>query len=273
MKGTQSMKIITLLNEKGGVGKTTLSGVLGVGLAKKGFRVLMIDADGQANLTSWFQLAKKPRFYDFCMRDDEDITWDKLLTPVSKEVTGEIKGQVYVIAGNEESTGIAEKSRLRTLTMRVVKRLDALSRIFDFAIFDTQPSPTMLHDVVSLVTDYLLFPTEPEPFSTWEGLKDSISHTQANREQALQAGRDVSKILGIVPNKFRQSTALHQHFVEDLRSEYGELIFEPIPLRTAISEQQMVKRFILGDENAPKEASDSLQRFVDEVCKRLGVSQ
>jgi hypothetical protein len=66
---------------------------------------------------------------------------------------------------------------------------------------------------------------------------------------------------------------LHQHFVEDLRSEYGELIFEPIPLRTAISEQQMVKRFILGDENAPKEASDSLQRFVDEVCKRLGVSQ
>ena len=63
------MKTITLLNEKGGVGKTTLATHLAAGLALKGSRVIMIDTDPQANATSAFALPKQPEFHDLMVRN------------------------------------------------------------------------------------------------------------------------------------------------------------------------------------------------------------
>ena len=60
------MKIISISNIKGGVGKTTTVSVLAVGLAEKGYRVLMVDSDPQTNLTMCFmkeQTDERPSLY------------------------------------------------------------------------------------------------------------------------------------------------------------------------------------------------------------------
>ena len=59
------MQIITIFNEKGGVGKTTLAGLIGAGLALKGHRVLLIDADGQGDLTINLGLPNAAGFFRF----------------------------------------------------------------------------------------------------------------------------------------------------------------------------------------------------------------
>lgn len=264
------MKVITLLNEKGGVGKTTLSGTLVVGLAKMGHRVLAVDADGQGNLSSWFQLPKKGRFYDLCRRDADDAPWNKLLMKPPQDVVGDVDGDIYVVVGNEESNAITSGIHLNQLALHMQGRMSEIASVFDYVVIDTQPSPTMLHDAISLITDYLIFPTQPEAFSAWEGLKDSIHHTQENRKQAALAGMDVAKILAIVPNQYRV-TAQHDHFINDLQREYGDLVTPPIPLYTAISEQQLIKSFLLTDERAPEKARRILQEFVDHIVQRLGV--
>lgn len=269
-KEANIMKVITLLNEKGGVGKTTLAGTLGVGLAKKGNNVLMIDADGQGNLSSWFQLPKKGRFYDMCRRDNEDAPWENLVMKPPQDVVGEVSGNLWVVIGNEESNAITSGIHLNQLGLQIKKRLNAVKNMFDYVIFDTQPSPTMLHDAIASVTDHLIFPTQPEAFSSWEGLADSIYHTQEVRKQAAQAGLDIANILAIIPNQYR-GTAQHNLFLDDLREQYGDLVTEPIPLYTAISEQQLTKRFLITDELAPGKAKAMLQTFVDDICTRLGV--
>ena len=65
------MKVLTFLNEKGGVGKTTLTSTIGAGLAIMGYRVLLIDADPQGHLTISYGLKKHHSLYDLLVRDAE----------------------------------------------------------------------------------------------------------------------------------------------------------------------------------------------------------
>ena len=67
------MKTITILNEKGGVGKTTLAITVAAGLAARGHRVLLLDSDAQGHATISLRLRKYPGLYDLMVR------WDDLL--------------------------------------------------------------------------------------------------------------------------------------------------------------------------------------------------
>ena len=102
------MNVITLLNEKGGVGKTTLATHIAAGLAIKGYRVVLIDSDPQGNATSAVGLEKRPNFYDLTVRND---SWRDVLGTVHPDVYGEPheapKGQLLAVSGNKESRNIA----------------------------------------------------------------------------------------------------------------------------------------------------------------------
>jgi chromosome partitioning protein len=65
------LKAITLLNEKGGVGKTTLATHFAAGLTLRDLRVLLIDTDPQAHATTTFGLKKEPALHDLLVREAE----------------------------------------------------------------------------------------------------------------------------------------------------------------------------------------------------------
>lgn len=252
------MKIITFLNEKGGVGKTTLAGTLGAGLALRGYRVLMIDADAQGDLTLNLGLPKTPHFYDFVKRPEA-----KLSEIIRRVPQNTCTGQLYCVSGNEETAGLPFSSRVADIAAMLTKRFKLLESNFDYVIIDTSPTPNSLHDAITVITDYLILPTDAEAFSAKNGLVSSITHTQTNREQALSRGLNKGRIIGIVVNKFR-NVGLHSHFLDELRSKYGDLVWEVMPLRVAISESQLAKTFLMQD--APNlETTTYLNAFIDRV--------
>ena len=98
------MRTVMVYNEKGGVGKTTLSAQLGAGLAILGHKVLMIDADPQAHLTVALKQRKRPYFYNLLVRDDLDGgAWNACLTLVESTLyqfpDRECEGEVYLGTG------------------------------------------------------------------------------------------------------------------------------------------------------------------------------
>lgn len=256
------MQTITFLNEKGGVGKTTLSREAALILSQMGFRVVVIDADGQGDLTRSLGLLKAPHFNDFCRR--ENVPLKSLIQRVPQDVTPH---NLYLIAGNAETWGIAGSSRTADLVGLMKTRMTQLASAFDYCIFDTQPSPTQLHDAVSLVSRWMIFPTDPEFFSSGPdgGLESSFNNTLFNREQALQRGFNVAEPLAIVPNRYRSRTIIHQQVVEYLHNKYGALVWEPIPLRTAISEAQL-STDSLTLEASYLDTSEVLRRFAERIA-------
>lgn len=264
------MQVITLFNEKGGVGKTTVAGTIGAGLAMRGYNVLMMDGDAQGHLTINVGIPKSSGFYNFMQRPKMPLVnkvspEDSIMVRVPERACAD--GQLYIVPGNKETGALAMSNNIRDMVTVMAPRFRQLEKFFDYIVIDTSPTSNAIHDAVIYFSDWVLIPTDPEAF----GAKDSVSETLAdieyNRASAKGHGRDVGKILGIVANKFRAQTLLHQHMQNDLVEQYGDLVLDPIPLRTAISESQLARTFLMQD--APDlDVTALLWQLIDNVIAR-----
>lgn len=259
------MKVITVFNEKGGVGKTTLTGIIGAGLAMRGQRVLLVDADGQGDLTTNMGIQQQAGFFKFTKwGDNESVDYVDVRQLIHRVPQDNCDGQLYIVPGNNDSWSIPGSMNLKGMVGSLAKRLALLARTFDFVLIDTQPSATMLHDALGLVTDWFICPTDAEPLSAYGGLKSTLAHIADMREQSLARNRDKAKLLGIIPNKYRTGTALHQQIYKKLVELYGDLVFDPLPLRTTIPEAQFKKTTLMHDAPA-LETNTYLWPIIDRV--------
>ncbi len=248
------MNVITVLNEKGGVGKTTLANVIGAGLAIRGKRVVLLDADPQANLTMSFGLNPAPSFYDMIVRDTPLNEVLHFISPELYEIPGQnVKGFLYIIPSNKETRTIAQST---DNVLAVRQRLLELEEDIDIVIVDTSPTPSLLHSSIYIATDYLIFPVELEYYS-FAGLGSSLGHRNNFSLQKQGMGLGQIKIMGIVPNKYRKNTLEHQENLQKLRGQFKDLVWPCLPQRIIWSEAAARKRSVFNyapDSSAAKEA-------------------
>lgn len=259
------MQVITIFQEKGGVGKTTLTGIIGAGLAMRGHKVLLVDADGQGDLSVNMGVGKQASFFKFvkwAVPQTPDYTGDHML--IHRVPQDNCEGELYIIPGNNDSWGIPGSMTLKQIVTNLALRLTRLEKVFDYILIDTQPSATMLHDALGLVTDWFICPTDAEPLSAYGGLPNTVAHIQDIHEQSIARGRNKANLLGIIPNKYRMGTTLHAFIYEKLVAEYGDLVFDPLPLRMSIPEAQFAKTTLMQD--APDlETNNHLWSIIDRI--------
>jgi chromosome partitioning protein len=224
MKGVyHAMKICTILNEKGGVGKTTVAVTLAAGLAARGKRVLLVDAEEQGHATLSLGMSKYPGLYDLLVRD---ASFKEVLRPIAPAKYGGdgTTSRLFLLGSNVETRSIAS---LISDAFALRQRLSELDRGFDWCVIDTAPTPSLLHGAIYLATDYIVYPTECE-FMSFDGLGESLKRLQATRKLHAHP----IQVAGIVPNKVRASTLEHRDNLVTLRAQFGELVWPPIPLST-----------------------------------------
>ena len=227
------MRIIALLNEKGGVGKTTVATHIAAGLAIKGYRVLLVDADPQGHATVMYGLNKEPGLYDLLVRN---APYNKVLRPIPAEaydIPGKpVKGRLLLLPSNVETRNIA--SSINNILV-VRDKFLPLEGTIDVIIVDTSPTPSMLHGSIALATDGIIIPTVCEMLA-FDGVRESLIHRDSFIEKKKELGLGSVDLMGIVPTRYRRQTLEHTEMLEQLVNAFGDTVWSPIPDRIIWSE-------------------------------------
>lgn len=258
------MQVITLANEKGGVGKTTVAIHLAAGLAIRGQRVLLVDADAQGHATFGLGLKNEPGFYNLLVRD---ASWQDELRFIAPEIyespRQSSRGVLAVLPSNSETQLISQV--IRELDA-VYLRLQELRDHFDVVIFDTSPSPSLLHGIIYYSSTGILYPTTCETYSL-NGLLTTLRNRERFAEQREESRSAPLAMLGVVPTMYRK-TVEHDVNYDDLKRRYGDQVWEPIPMSITWPEATAKRRPLFSF--APKsDACADAWRLVESAEKVL----
>lgn len=158
-------KVIAITNQKGGVGKTTTTVNLGVGLANMGKRVLLIDADPQGSLTVSLGIKKPDNLSVSLATVMQDVIEDRD-TPDGSGIIHHEEG-VDLLPSNIELSGL-EVSLFNTMSRESILKgyLDTVKSKYDYVLIDCMPSLGMMTINALVAADSVLIPTQPNYLST-----------------------------------------------------------------------------------------------------------
>jgi len=259
------MNVITILNEKGGVGKTTIAVTVAAGLAARGHRVLVIDADAQGHATRALGLRKYPGLCDLLVRSEQrsaedEPPMDNIYEYVLRAIPAERYGgagasRLYVIGSNVETRNIATSI---SDAYALVRKLTPIMDLFDYCLIDTAPTPSLLHGAIYLATDWILYPTLCE-FWSFDGLAESMAH-----QQAVQRSVRPVEVAGIVPMRVRANTLEHSENLRKLQERFGALVWQPVPERIVWAEASTYQKPVFVHDPG-SEAAGHAWALVDRV--------
>ncbi|HSW79005.1 MAG TPA: AAA family ATPase [Candidatus Babeliales bacterium] len=246
--------IIAVLNQKGGVGKTTTSINLSAYLAKNGHSVLLVDSDPQGNSTSGLGLDKqtlKSTLYDVLFsRSDTSST------------TVKINSKLSLLPSNANLAGA--EVELVGLPARELKLRDALAGFDqDFVLIDCPPSLGLLTINALAAANSVLIPVQAEYYAL-EGLSQLLSVIQQVR-QSLNPGLD---ILGVLITLFDSRNSLSAQVKTELENYFGAKLFNTIvPRNVRLAEAPSFGRTIAEHDKWSKGAR-AYKALAKEVEKR-----
>ncbi len=207
---------IAILNQKGGVGKTTTAVTLASGLARTGNRILLIDLDTQGNVADSLGL---PPGDDLRRLLSPDLNCQLKQAVMPSGVKG------LDIIRSDKST-LTLKQTLAGVTLREYVLTDVLQGCgYDVIMLDCAPSVDLLHVAALVAADFLLVPTRLDKLAL-NGVRDAL--------QTLAALKRVShcQIAGILPTFYERVTLESHEQLVHLAQTFGRLVLPPIPQDT-----------------------------------------
>lgn len=208
-------QIIAVLNQKGGVGKTTTVINVGAYLAKAGKSVLIIDFDPQGNATSGLGLDKQNSAGNIY-----DVMFDEL--PVEQAVQSTSIDHLSVVAANVNLAAaeveLVGQDKREYFLKKVLDNLD-----YDYVLVDCPPSLGLLTINALAAADWLIIPVQVEYYAL-EGLSQLLSLTQRVR-QGLNTKLE---LLGVIATMYDSRTSLSDQVYKELEKHFNEKLFKTI---------------------------------------------
>jgi chromosome partitioning protein len=252
-------RIVTFVNQKGGVGKTTTALNVAAGLGRRGQRVLLVDLDSQGNATSASGVDPRslPGVYE-ALIDQAD--------PLGLVVGAD--GESFAVLPASAALAGAEVELVPAMARerRLANALAPLREAYDWVLVDCPPSLGLLTVNALTAADQVVIPVQCE-YMALEGLTRLMETLELVRRN-LNPGLAV---LGVVLTMFDPRTRLAQQVVDEVRGHFGGQVFETvIPRSVRLSEAPSHGQSIFTYEPGGR-AAQAYDALAGEILARSGV--
>lgn len=254
-------RIISICNQKGGVGKTTTAINLGAALADEGYNVLLVDLDPQGNASTGLGVDPEERAYTTydLLLDETDLT--KVLRTTTVEGLLLAPSTTDLSSADIEMMAVEKRSFLLHDALRQ-PAIDAYE--LDFILIDCPPSLSLLTVNAMVASDSVLIPLQSEFFAL-EGLSQLMLTVREVRE----AANPNLRIEGVLLTMYDGRNNLSQQVEHDARETLGGLVYETIvPRNVRISEAPSFSMPVTAYDSGSKGAL-AYRALAQEVVEKI----
>ena len=248
-------RIITVANQKGGVGKTTTVANLGAALAERGYRVLLLDLDPQAALTAWAGLDPyhlSPTTYSLLIRQSVEL----------KDIIRTLNKHLYIApAGVDlaavEYTLMSADDR----NFRLRNKISSASDHMDFILIDTPPNLGLIATNALVASDELLIPVQCH-YLAMRGVRALLETVWLIHDRFQQP----LELLGLLPTLYQAESEHSQEVLRELRSVFSKRVFNTVIHQDeALARAPAVRKAVI-EFDPESQASIDYRQLAEEVC-------
>lgn len=258
VKGGKVMKVIAIINQKGGVGKTTTAAATSAILIEKGYKILVIDMDAQCNLSNYYGLNEDKL-------ESIDTTFDCLTNTkfdLQKAVVNTEQGDIVpssIKMASVESIIMPDLDR----HLRLKQGLSFLEDKYDYVILDTPPALGIITINALTAADFVVIPALADRFSM-QGITQVVNTISLVRDTV----NSKLQIAGVLMTAFQKTTSLQkamQEYIKSLANNLGINTFKNTIRFTVIVREAQANRVSLTNYGKYKDVTYDYRKYVDEL--------